>query len=246
MPDTTSLTEREAALLLGLVTEYIRTGQPVGSVALARVLALQKSPATIRAGLHELEEAGYVFQPHTSAGRVPTDKGYRYYVDHLQEHHVARTEHEHLQEQFRELLQAHQQLTRITARFLARLTATAALSSKHDPPDVYESGLRELVQHTDTTSGDALREVTNLLDKLDEQLSEEPLPTSSENPQVYIGAEIPFMSAQHSSMVVRDVALPYGQSMTLIILGPKRMPYHRNIALLNAVATIIKQYDPLE
>jgi transcriptional regulator of heat shock response len=88
---------------------------------------------------------------------------------------------------------------------------------------------------------DELKELTQLLARLDERLVDQVVPSTHQAASVYIGEEIPFMSARHSSMVVRDVELPAGETMTLIIIGPKRMPYHRNVALLNAVADIIEQ-----
>src|SRR5262245_24397493 len=82
------LNERERQVLQGLLFEYTVTAEPVGSRQLAKKHALGLSPATIRNTMADLEEMGYLFQPHTSAGRVPTDKAYRYYVDSL----MSRTE----------------------------------------------------------------------------------------------------------------------------------------------------------
>src|SRR5262245_7552035 len=82
---TAPLSERTRRILAALIREYIETGEPVASAALARRTGLALSPATIRNVLAQLEEMGYVWQPHTSAGRVPTDLGYRFYVDLLLE-----------------------------------------------------------------------------------------------------------------------------------------------------------------
>jgi heat-inducible transcriptional repressor len=79
------LSDRSRRLLATLVREYIETGEPVSSHALARQSGLGVSSATIRNAVAQLEDAGYVHQPHTSAGRVPTDRGYRFYVDLLLE-----------------------------------------------------------------------------------------------------------------------------------------------------------------
>src|SRR6478752_8100359 len=75
--------ERARHLLRILVESYIRDGQPVGSRVLSRESGLQLSSATIRNVMADLEEAGFVSSPHTSAGRIPTDKGYRFFVDTL-------------------------------------------------------------------------------------------------------------------------------------------------------------------
>jgi len=78
-----ALNARRAAILEAVVTEYIGTAEPVGSSHVASARGVQVSPATVRSEMVALERDGYLVQPHTSAGRIPTDKGYRFFVDHL-------------------------------------------------------------------------------------------------------------------------------------------------------------------
>ena len=75
--------DRKAAILKAVIEEYVETGQPVGSSTVAKAAALGVSSATVRNEMAVLEREGYVTHPHTSAGRIPTDKGYRFFVDHL-------------------------------------------------------------------------------------------------------------------------------------------------------------------
>jgi heat-inducible transcriptional repressor len=82
-PTSNDLDPRKATILQAVVVEHIDTAQPVGSSAVAASADLQVSPATVRSEMVTLEREGYLAQPHTSAGRVPTDKGYRFFVDHL-------------------------------------------------------------------------------------------------------------------------------------------------------------------
>jgi len=77
------LTERQQGVLRAIVLDYVRTADPVGSRTIARRYGFSLSPASIRTIMADLEELGYLIQPHTSAGRIPTDKGYRVYVDAL-------------------------------------------------------------------------------------------------------------------------------------------------------------------
>jgi len=77
------LDERKSAILRAVVEEYIQTGQPVGSAHVAKSAGIAASSATVRNDMAALEHDGFLAQPHTSAGRVPTDKGYRFYVDQL-------------------------------------------------------------------------------------------------------------------------------------------------------------------
>src|SRR5579872_3025982 len=78
-----TLDRRKTSILGTVVYEYIATGEPVGSATLTQKYNLGISPATVRAELASLDEEGYLDQPHTSAGRIPSDRGYRYYVDRL-------------------------------------------------------------------------------------------------------------------------------------------------------------------
>ena len=78
-----ALNTRRAAILEAVVTEYIGTAEPVGSSHVSRTPGVQVSSATVRSEMVALERDGYLVQPHTSAGRIPTDKGYRFFVDHL-------------------------------------------------------------------------------------------------------------------------------------------------------------------
>lgn len=85
-----ALDDRKIAILRAVIEHYVSTGQPVGSGHVAKLPGLSVSPATIRNDMAHLEQEGYLAQPHTSAGRVPTDKGYRFYVDHLTSRDVGR------------------------------------------------------------------------------------------------------------------------------------------------------------
>jgi heat-inducible transcriptional repressor len=80
-----TLGEREKAVIEAVIEDYIQTAEPVGSRTVAKILKMALSPATIRNVMADLEESGFLMQPHTSAGRVPTDKAFRYYVDRLLE-----------------------------------------------------------------------------------------------------------------------------------------------------------------
>ncbi len=84
------LSERQRQILVRVVEEYVATGQPVGSKNLVERAGMRVSPATVRNELAELERVGLLTHPHTSAGRVPTDRGYRYYVDRLLERPAPR------------------------------------------------------------------------------------------------------------------------------------------------------------
>ncbi len=126
--DHDQLDDRKAAILKSVVTGYVETAQPVGSSQVARDPVIEVSPATVRADMAALEREGYLTHPHTSAGRIPTDKGYRFFVDHLGNlQPLGRAEHEQVQIFFSK---AHGELERVlhdTSRLLAQLTDCAAV-----------------------------------------------------------------------------------------------------------------------
>ena len=86
------LDDRKVKILNAIIRTYLETGEPVGSRTISKYLDLKLSPATIRNEMSDLEELGYILQPHTSAGRIPSDKGYRFYVDSLMEEKVQEVE----------------------------------------------------------------------------------------------------------------------------------------------------------
>ena len=121
--------DRKAAILRAVVEEYIETAQPVGSASVARAPGLAVSPATVRNEMGALERDGYLAQPHTSAGRIPTDKGYRFFVDALAPT-VGRLDASQSQQIKLFFARAHGELERMlseTSRFLAGLTDYAAV-----------------------------------------------------------------------------------------------------------------------
>jgi len=117
------LTERQRMILTAIVDDYVRSAEPVGSRSISKRGDVGFSPATIRNEMSDLEELGYLEQPHTSAGRVPSNKGYRYYVDHLLRQGML-TGHEmiSLKSFFAERLQEVEQVIQQVASVLSGLT----------------------------------------------------------------------------------------------------------------------------
>ena len=122
------LDDRKTAILAAVVHEYIATAQPVGSGNVARTPSVQVSPATVRSELALLENDGYLVQPHTSAGRIPTDKGYRYFVDNLATPgRLDRTAQRQVGEFFSAAHGRLEEMLHQTSNLLADLTHSAAV-----------------------------------------------------------------------------------------------------------------------
>ena len=122
------LTERRSRLLSLIISEYVDSAQPVGSETIARRFELPYSPATIRNEMARLEEEGYISHPHTSAGRVPSDKGYRYYVEALmQERDLPWEVKQTIRHQFHQAGREEDEWIQLAAAVLARAVENAAV-----------------------------------------------------------------------------------------------------------------------
>ncbi len=121
------LDERKAVVLRAVVSTYIETAQPVGSGSVARAPGVNVSSATVRNDMSALEQEGYLHQPHTSAGRVPTDKGYRFFVDRLSSASLATADTQQVRTFFAEAHGELEQMLSDTSRLLADLTRYAAV-----------------------------------------------------------------------------------------------------------------------
>ncbi|MGB9660894.1 MAG: heat-inducible transcriptional repressor HrcA [Moorellaceae bacterium] len=120
---------RKRKILEAIILDYIATGEPVGSRTIARRYNLGVSPATIRNEMADLEELGLIEQPHTSAGRIPSDLGYRYYVDCLMEkHELSAAEKEYIRRRFEQKIGEIEQVLADATRLIAEMTSYAAVA----------------------------------------------------------------------------------------------------------------------
>src|SRR5881398_2305079 len=137
-----ALAERQRDLLRAVIREYIATAEPVASAALVRRYGLDVSSATVRNALAALEELGLLTHPHTSAGRVPTDLGYRYFIESLMPHpSLGAAEELTVSHQFQQALRDTAAWLRVAASSLARLTAEASIVT---PPAAKRSTVRHV------------------------------------------------------------------------------------------------------
>lgn len=215
---------RHARMLQGLVREYIRVAEPVSSAYLKKALELAVSSATVRAWLKDLEAEGFIEQPHTSAGRVPTDQGYRFYVERLRLPH---------REQSNRIEEGPHALVRQLSH-AAHALAIAGLPSGR----VEQYGLLELMLQPEGESRYVIQEISSILDHIHDYVEEIAGDENSGRTSVYIGTENPFMFSVHTSLLVRTIQDRRGRQCVVMLLGPKRMPYSRNISLLEQVSTI--------
>jgi len=229
------MTERQEIILGSIIREYVDFAMPVGSSLLAEKYYFDLSSATLRAEMMALEEDGYLYQPHTSAGRIPTDKGFRYFVDELmEEKQLGVREQKALQVEVLKLKAQNKMLARTTAKLLSSMSDSLAISGLIDSEDFYKSGTQKLLSKPEFGSLDSICKLAEVLDYLDENADDLFRKTEGKNKaEIFIGQENPIRFADECSMVVSRYNLETGEEGLLAIIGPKRMKYSRNVSIIN-------------
>lgn len=235
MLDKFKITKRQAKILAAIVKEYTANPIPVGSKTLQDVYAFGFSPATIRNEMKALEKAGYITHPYTSAGRIPTDEGYRYFISELMKHvELTRKEQARLQLEVRKLQKQHYELGRTLTRLLADNSESAAFALL--PEASATSGFSNIVDSD--IPQENLKQVAKFFDNLD-QGCKALVKKEISQVQTFIGDKNPIPISRDVSMVVSQVKMPNGQTGVVGIVGSKRMKYAKNISLLEYVSKLL-------
>lgn len=216
------MTERQKRILSAIVEQYAEVASPVGSSLLAKVFGV--SSATIRAEMAELERLGYIAQPHTSAGRVPTDKGYRLYVNSLMDGGSVASLPERRAEKAL-ATRVHmggvpEYTIRSAVDTLVELTQNLALATIGN--QLYMSGLSNLFGQPEFINGMQVQQVASLLDNLEPWLREA---APNEPLSVYIGSENPIGRAAGCSLIISRFRSPFSDRSYIGTLGPTRQSY---------------------
>ncbi len=234
------ITERQKLILESTVKEYVRSAEPVGSEFLKRHLKITLSPATIRNEMQELTKEGFLAQPHTSAGRVPTDKGYRFFVNQLLE------KKETINKSSGKLLKdikvkngpADPELKFIDslAKNLAERSSSLILAYFSHQDFVWKEGWKEVFQEPEFEESGFIKDFLESVEDLEENIRdfyrkeiEEP------SIHIYIGREIPMLQSDSLSLIISQGRFSPEETGVIALLGPKRMSYDKNIAIMSAL-----------
>ncbi|MEK7494872.1 MAG: hypothetical protein AAB519_02475 [Patescibacteria group bacterium] len=233
------MNERQKKVLSAIVELYTKTALPVGSQALLDRFAFPVSSATLRNDMAALEEEGYLYQPHVSAGRIPTDKGYRIYVEEMMgEEMLSRKDQEHLQKELLMLRAKNVRLGRTTAKLLSALSGNLAVSSIMNKEEFYDFGMKELMEKPEFQEIDELCRLVETLDSLDEKLDQIVLKLKDGETHIFIGQENPITEIQNCSMIIAPYQSDEGRGL-LAIIGPKRMEYAKNKSLIEYMRKLL-------
>lgn len=235
------MTPRQEQILHTIVEQYAEIASPVGSVTLAKLFGV--SPATIRADMAELEELGFLTQTHTSSGRIPTDKGYRFYVNSVQGEESTVPSQKQLGHHTQRALEGRihsKSLPETTIKnavdTLVELTQNLGLATIGD--NLYLSGLSNLFAQPEFARGEGVREVAKLLDNLEPWMREaapgEPL-------SVYIGSENPIGGTSGCSLIISKFNSPYSKNSYIGVLGPTRQSYAQVMKLVKTTGELLEK-----
>jgi transcriptional regulator of heat shock response len=227
--------ERQRKILKAVVKEYQRMGEPVASQILIERYHFDFSPATIRAEMLELDEAGYLEQPHTSAGRVPTDKALRFFIEELNDEELCQNEKE-------QIWQKMEQLQRDSlgemAQFLADCSRSLGISGSFGRLiDFHEAGFKWLAEEPEFV-GNNLKNILKCFDSLESDFSKF-FGQLDEEVEIFIGQENPIRQLRHCSLMIIGFGKEDDKGL-LGILGPKRMNYQKNRFVLEETRKRVK------
>ncbi len=228
------MNNRQAAILAAIISEYIRTGEPVGSHWLVEEGDFDVSPATIRNEMGELDEAGYLEQPHTSAGRVPTEEAFRYYLEHFLE---AESPSVRAMRQVNAVLRQRRltaEVLRELARKISAIADEAALVGWEDG-DVYVSGLAQLLRQREFEDATLRFEIASALDAAEDLLNRFAHFVNDEI-VVVIGEKNP-LGQECGTVVTRLRQMEHEPLVG--IMGPLRMDYRSHVGLLQQLHRLL-------
>lgn len=223
--------------MFSIVEQYAEVASPVGSSLLAKVFNV--SSATIRAEMADLERGGYITQPHTSAGRIPTDRGYRFYVNSYNSSKAIQAHERGAERAILARVEGGglpQQTIRNAVDTLVELTHNLGLATIGD--QLYMSGLSNLFGQPEFMQKGQVQQVARLLDNLEPWLAE----AAPNKPlSVYIGNENPIGRSAGCSLIISRFRSPYSDKSYVGVLGPTRQSYKDVMTLVKLTGETLEE-----
>lgn len=223
------ISKRKKTILRTIIKEYVKNAQPVSSGMLVAKYKLDVSPATVRNDMAELEEEGYIFQPHTSAGRVPTELAYELELEAIRDESQKSLKDTEI-ELLENLFSYEEAGAKQTAKAIAELSSGAVFWAFHKN-DLYYTGLSNLFAQPEFKQSDTVYDVSVIIDHL-EEIIDDVFEKIIDGEQVMIGSANPFGNFLSTVLVKYKKDKKSG---IFGIMGPTRMDYAKNLALVNFI-----------
>lgn len=220
------MNSRQETILRMIVGDFVKSAKPIGSSKLVKRHKMGCCSATVRNDMSVLEDEGYIKQAHLSSGRIPTGKGYRYFVDKL-------VSNKDIPIRFRRRIMMtiqtldsskYSQAVRVLAEEVANMTNNLTVVTL--PSDrIQMSGLRFLLEHPEFRRDDVICQVGQMLDRMDQVLHELKQDVSENDYKVFMGDELKFDFTKDIAIVLRKFRDPFGEEHLFGSVGPMRMDY---------------------
>ena len=235
--DNQEITSRQAKILAAIVKENCESGQPVASADIVEKYAFDVSAPTIRNEMQILEKQGFIKQPYTSSGRVPTDKGFRYFVNQLMDRvKLTMKEQDRLKTELMKLQLANAEVSRRLAKLLSEHSQQASFVLL--PEEISTTGLSNILSNQALPPEDA-REIAEFFDNIDQHAQAMISEYGGHGPEARIGKEITLSKNSDYSMIVSGLKLPSGKKGVIGLVGPKSMKYEKNMSLMEYIAKLL-------
>lgn len=221
----------------------MKTAKPVGSSLVSKKAGFDLSPATIRNEMGKLEKTGYLTQLHTSGGRIPTDKAYRYYVNSLLKNddslELKAKDKSRIRQAFDGMPPDPREINKVVARVLSNLSENLVITGISQDEDFFKKGLVSLFEHPEFREFSEAFQLAKFFEEFENlfQFIEREFFNTLGMPhgvpvQIMIGKESPFRQIQHETVMCAKYLLPGDIIGLLTLIGPTRMDYEKNIALI--------------
>jgi len=223
----TMLSQRQEQLLDRIIVEYVKTAEPVGSQFLVEECKLDVSPATVRNEMRSLEELGFLTHPHTSSGRIPTETGYRYYIEHImQVDPLAKKEHDAIRACFADS-DDKQSAVKQTAKYIAEHVSNAVIIA-FGQHTLYYTGMSYLFAQPEFRDVSYMIEASSVFDQFEDRIPYVFDMFASGDTRIFVGSQNPL--GQKTSIIATRV-----DDMWYAILSPLRVDYARAYAFVSDI-----------
>lgn len=234
------MTQRQSALLATIINSYVRSAQPVSSKLLEKSGFFDLKSATIRLGMTDLEDNGYLTHLHTSGGRVPTDKAYRYFVDNLvgdDNDAITNKEKLRIHQAIYSAPNSPRMINKTIGQVLSDISDNLVITKVIEEDDFFKTGLSCLFEMPDFREFDKVFRLTNFFDEfesvfnglINHVFSEM---SRTENLKIFIGRENSVRNVRDETLILAKYNLPHSYTGSLTLIGPTRMNYKKNIGLI--------------
>lgn len=235
------MTQRQEEILKSIIEEYIKDAQPVGSKRIADGFDFGIGSAMIRQEMANLEKEGYLMQPHTSAGRIPTDRAYRSYISEQIKGNTTKLSARDKEKINKTINISYdtRNLLKDLSKLVADLSNEMSISGLVGQDLMFTCGLGQLLNEPELQDLNNINHLMRFIDDIENHFNNIWARSHEEYVKVFIGQENPINEIKDFTLITGQYIMPSGEGGFLSIIGPRRMNYRKNMALVEYISQSI-------